>query len=202
MSTKTIDPRRRTASVLAYRSRSRVFKNMSHEDDLAELAPDLSPAERTERLAELSDALALRDGIRKIADTAHHLMADQLGAIDPRLVLEAAKPAYTELIVAARLRKAISLRDFDRIAGLDQAVDHAIEFARQVEAGDVTVREVEPDLAHPEVLAEAAEEQLVGALGDLSFRAVERIDLALERLQEHVGQRVEAAFAALIGGGR
>jgi hypothetical protein len=129
-----------------------VFKNMSHEDDLAELAPDLSPAERTERLAELSDALALRDGIRKIAATAHHLMADQLGAIDPRLVLEAAKPAYTELIVAARLRKAISLRDFDRLAGLDQAVDHAIEFARQVEAGDVTVREVEPDWSAPSVI--------------------------------------------------
>jgi hypothetical protein len=196
--TQTIaDERRRWASQLAYRTR--LGPNFTQDDALSRLAPHLTPAERTERLAELHDALTLRDGVDKIADLDDHLVPDQLSLIDPKLVPDSARPAYSELLAAARRRKDILVRDLDRLEGLSDELDAAIKRWRDVHTGYLPASEVEPEYAHPDMLAEMAEDELVAALAQPSFRATQRMQTAISELQIAAWAHVDRAFTALIG---
>lgn len=204
MTTKTIaETRRQRVESLAYRARK--FPNASASMELAELAPDLSPAGRTDALSALIDAITLRDAIEKLIAAPPWYAAEHLSGVNPKLVPATMQSTYTAYICAARSRRLVALfgsvselltepyepLDLGALEGVDANVDEAHTYEQNVRDGYDDA---------PGACLRDAREKLVAALGDLGFRTERRMDVALVELQRAVGELVDAAAAPLCGG--
>lgn len=190
---------RQDAVYLAWQSRA--FPSTSTASTLTKLAPHLTPAGRTAALAALIDALVLADAIEKIAVADPWEIVNHLPRVDARAIPRHALTAYATLAIAADFRHAIATRDLE--TGWDETLDAAAQRVQEIGLGDFTVGELEcdeVDLAHPDVLAENADKDVDGALGNLSGVVQAEMDQALGVLVQAVRAQVDGALTALVGG--
>lgn len=197
MTILTHQDRRREVEALAYRARS--FPHMSAVEDLADLAPHLTPAARDAAVADLIDGLTLRDAAVAACAAEPHTVAEVLaGRVIPRVAIRAAGTVYPFLLSAARVRAAIARRDYDALDRLDRDLDGALAELTDVRAGNIGAVDC-PD-ADPDRLEELAEEKVTAALGDFSARAQRKLEQRLEQFTVLAWRYADSARLRLTGG--
>ncbi|MDL4812726.1 hypothetical protein [Actinomadura opuntiae] len=192
-------PSRREVEAIAYRAMT--FPNMSHADDLAEVAPHLTPAERDAALADLVDAIRLRDAACRACTAASADVAAVLAEHADPLTARAAKAGHllVDALTAARTRAQIAARDLDAIDGLDANVDGARAELDDVRDGYTTPAEMDAD-TDPDRMEEAAEQKLTAALANLSFVVEHRLEKLLIDLTRAAWRHCDTTRLHMTGG--
>lgn len=199
MTILTHHDRRREVESLAYRARS--FAHMSVSEDLADIAPHLTPAARDAAFGDLVDGLTVRDAATKACAADPAKVAGILTGPGIRhTAIRAAGHWYPLTLSTARIVEMAAARDFDALDGLDRDVDAAVAELANIRKGYFTAADY--DDADPERLEELAEEKVTAALANFAARQERLLGVRLERFTVAAWRFADGARMRLTGGAR